>query len=131
VNLPMSIWNDSYDLLVCLQAEISQLDEEVNRLHDQLRMAGIYLDENPNIENIIKKHHLQDDPVNNARREKVKEAMLHAWNSYVTYAWGQDELQPQLKSGLNSFGGLGATLVDSLDTLYIMGLKEEFKKARE
>jgi len=62
-------------------------------LHDQLRMAGIYLDENPNIENIIKKHHLQDDPVNNARREKVKEAMLHAWNSYVTYAWGQDELQ--------------------------------------
>jgi len=100
-------------------------------LHDQLRMAGIYLDENPNIENIIKKHHLQDDPVNNARREKVKEAMLHAWNSYVTYVWGQDELQPQLKSGLNSFGGLGATLVDSLDTLYIMGLKEEFKKARD
>jgi len=40
-------------------------------------------------------------------------------------------VQPQLKSGLNSFGGLGATLVDSLDTLYIMGLKEEFKKARD
>jgi mannosyl-oligosaccharide alpha-1,2-mannosidase len=56
-------------------------------------MAGIYLDENPNIENIIKKHHLEVDPVNNARREKVKEAMLHAWNSYVKYAWGQDELQ--------------------------------------
>jgi mannosyl-oligosaccharide alpha-1,2-mannosidase len=39
--------------------------------------------------------------------------------------------QPQSKNGINSFGGLGATVVDSLDTLYIMGLKEEFKKARE
>uniref|UniRef100_A0A0A9A537 alpha-1,2-Mannosidase n=1 Tax=Arundo donax TaxID=35708 RepID=A0A0A9A537_ARUDO len=57
--------------------------------------------------------------------------MLHAWTSYVTYAWGQDELQPQSKSGVNSFGGLGATLVDSLDTLYIMGLKDEFQKARD
>lgn len=33
------------------------------------------------------------DLVNSQRREKVKEAMLHAWNSYVKYAWGQDELQ--------------------------------------
>ncbi|CAO2189197.1 unnamed protein product [Urochloa humidicola] len=122
---------DRLSLVRDYEAEISRLDEEANRLHDQLRMVGIYLDENPNIENIIKKHHLEVDPVNNARREKVKEAMLHAWNSYVKYAWGQDELQPQSKTGVNSFGGLGATLVDSLDTLYIMGLKEEFKKARE
>ena len=33
------------------------------------------------------------DPINTERREKVKDAMLHAWNSYVTYAWGMDELQ--------------------------------------
>ena len=33
------------------------------------------------------------DPLDNERREKVKEAMLHAWNSYEKYAWGQDELQ--------------------------------------
>lgn len=39
--------------------------------------------------------------------------------------------QPQTKSGKNSFGGLGATLIDSLDTLYIMGLEEQFQKARE
>ncbi|CAO2206226.1 unnamed protein product [Urochloa humidicola] len=122
---------DRLSLVRDYEAEISRLDEEVNRLHDQLKMAGIYLDEHPNIENIIKKHHREVDPVNNERREKVKEAMLHAWNSYVKYAWGQDELQPQSKTGVNSFGGLGATLVDSLDTLYIMGLKEEFKKARD
>ncbi|RDX73006.1 Mannosyl-oligosaccharide 1,2-alpha-mannosidase MNS1, partial [Mucuna pruriens] len=72
-----------------------------------------------------------DDPIDIERREKVKEAMLHAWGSYEKYAWGQDELQPQSKNGVNSFGGLGATLIDSLDTLYIMGLNEQFQKARE
>jgi len=34
-----------------------------------------------------------DDPIDIQRREKVKEAMLHAWGSYEKYAWGQDELQ--------------------------------------
>lgn len=34
-----------------------------------------------------------DDPIDIERREKVKEAMIHAWGSYETYAWGQDELQ--------------------------------------
>lgn len=39
--------------------------------------------------------------------------------------------QPQTRDGVDSFGGLGATLVDSLDTLYIMGLDEQFQRARE
>lgn len=34
-----------------------------------------------------------DDPIDVERREKVKEAMVHAWSSYEKYAWGQDELQ--------------------------------------
>lgn len=34
-------------------------------------------------------------------------------------------------AGKQSFGGLGATLVDSLDTLWLMGLKDEFQKARD
>ncbi|KAK9112218.1 hypothetical protein Scep_019737 [Stephania cephalantha] len=38
---------------------------------------------------------------------------------------------PQSKDGVNSFGGLGATLIDSLDTLCIMGLDEQFQKAKE
>ncbi|KAM7268977.1 hypothetical protein ACFE04_024474 [Oxalis oulophora] len=71
------------------------------------------------------------NPISIERRNKVRDAMLHAWNSYETYAWGRDELQPQTKDGVDSFGGLGATLVDSLDTLYIMGLDEQFKRARE
>ncbi|CAN1306066.1 Mannosyl-oligosaccharide 1,2-alpha-mannosidase MNS1 [Linum perenne] len=72
-----------------------------------------------------------EDPVDIHRREKVKEAMIHAWSSYEKYAWGHDELQPQTKNGVDSFGGLGATLIDALDTLYIMGLDEQFQRAKE
>ncbi|KAG9146800.1 hypothetical protein Leryth_005127 [Lithospermum erythrorhizon] len=57
--------------------------------------------------------------------------MVHAWSSYEKYAWGHDELQPQTKNGIDSFGGLGATLIDALDTLYIMGLHEQFQKAKD
>lgn len=59
--------------------------------------------------------------------------MKHAWNSYVAYAWGYDQLDAVNKEGAPvEFGdGLeGATIVDALDTLYIMGLKDEYQKAR-
>ena len=61
--------------------------------------------------------------------------MTHAWNSYKLYAWGKNELKPISKRPHNEsiFGAydLGATIVDSLDTLYIMGMKEEFDEGRE
>jgi len=45
------------------------------------------------------------------------------------YAWGEDELRPITKERSQWFN-LGLTLVDSLDTLLIMGLKDEFLEAR-
>nr|KYP57533.1 Mannosyl-oligosaccharide 1,2-alpha-mannosidase IA [Cajanus cajan] len=74
---------------------------------------------------------VEDDPINLQRRDKVKDAMLHAWTSYEKYAWGKDELKPQSMYGVDNFGGLGATLVDSLDTLFIMGLDAQFERAKE
>ena len=48
---------------------------------------------------------------------------------------GQNELKPISKSGHSAgiFGdsSMGATVVDALDTLYIMGLHEELKKGRD
>ena len=59
----------------------------------------------------------------------------HAWDGYVQYAWGENELKPISKKGHTPviFGKtrLGATIVDSLDTLYLMGLMDEFNKAKE
>uniref|UniRef100_A0A7S0ZJ52 alpha-1,2-Mannosidase n=1 Tax=Timspurckia oligopyrenoides TaxID=708627 RepID=A0A7S0ZJ52_9RHOD len=73
----------------------------------------------------------EGDSENSRRRREILKATRHAWESYVTYAWGHDELKPLSKSYSDGFGGLGVTIVDSLSTLYIMGLHSEFSKARE
>ncbi|CRK87432.1 CLUMA_CG001233, isoform B [Clunio marinus] len=69
------------------------------------------------------------------KREKVKQMMMHAWNNYKLYAWGKNELKPISKRAHTGsiFGAydLGATIVDSLDTLYIMGMKQEFDESRD
>ncbi|KAF8424129.1 mannosyl-oligosaccharide alpha-1,2-mannosidase [Tirmania nivea] len=65
------------------------------------------------------------------RRTAVKVAFEHSWKGYREYAWGHDELAPKTKSAREKFGGWGATLVDALDTMWIMGLKNEFEEALE
>jgi mannosyl-oligosaccharide alpha-1,2-mannosidase len=68
-----------------------------------------------------------------AKREerlgKVKEEFKKAWTGYRTYAWMHDELSPVSGEYRDPFAGWAATLVDSLDTLFIMGLEEEFEDA--
>nr|POE85180.1 putative mannosyl-oligosaccharide alpha-1,2-mannosidase [Quercus suber] len=63
------------------------------------------------------------------RRSEVKAAMERTWKSYRKYAWMQDELTPISAGGKSPYGGWSATLVDSLDTLWIMDLRDEFKEA--
>lgn len=63
------------------------------------------------------------------RLAAVKEALQHSWTGYRKYAWRHDELMPVSKYFKDPFGGWGATLVDSLDTLWIMGMEHEFKEA--
>ena len=66
----------------------------------------------------------------NARQEAVVSATRHAWSAYRAHAWGMDHLKPISRTGQDWFG-LGLTIVDSLDTLLVMGMKEEFGEARE
>ncbi|XP_068104857.1 endoplasmic reticulum mannosyl-oligosaccharide 1,2-alpha-mannosidase isoform X2 [Hyperolius riggenbachi] len=73
----------------------------------------------------------QKEPVPiNERQEAVIEAFRHAWTGYKQFAWGHDELKP-ISKAYNEWFGLGLTLLDALDTMWIMGLKEEFQEARE
>jgi len=63
------------------------------------------------------------------RQSKVKEQFLKAWAGYKKFAWGHDELSPVSGKFRDPFCGWAATLVDTLDTLWIMGLHEEFEEA--
>lgn len=65
------------------------------------------------------------------RRDAVKATFLRSWNGYKTHAWGKDELTPISGSWRSSFGGWGATLVDTMDSLWIMGLKDDFEQCVE
>ncbi|XP_029589647.1 mannosyl-oligosaccharide 1,2-alpha-mannosidase IA-like [Salmo trutta] len=78
--------------------------------------------------------HEPSDPETKERRTKIKEMMTFAWDSYKRYAWGSNELRPVSKQGHSSnlFGSIkGATIVDALDTLYIMEMFEDFDMATE
>ncbi|KAJ3508490.1 hypothetical protein NM208_g15815 [Fusarium decemcellulare] len=63
------------------------------------------------------------------RQQAVKEVFTRCWNSYRKHAWMADELSPVSAGKTNPFGGWAATLVDSLDSLWIMDMKEEFNDA--
>ena len=64
-----------------------------------------------------------------ARLEIIKEAMQHSWSNYREKAWMKDELTPVTGGWRTTFGSWALTLVDALDTLWIMGMKDEFEEA--
>ena len=63
------------------------------------------------------------------RQAAVKESFIHSWEGYKTHAWLRDEVVPISGGYRDTFGGWAATLVDALDTLWIMGMKADFEIA--
>lgn len=72
---------------------------------------------------------LNADSIWIARQQSVKKAFIHAWSGYKKYAMGFDELMPLSHRGVDGLGGLGATIVDALDTAMIMGADEVVTEA--
>lgn len=67
--------------------------------------------------------------VREARRDEVRAVFQRCWQSYRRFAWMQDALLPVSGGGRDQFSGWSATLVDALDTLWIMGMRDEFDDA--
>ncbi|MCJ1307779.1 hypothetical protein MMC25_001427 [Agyrium rufum] len=63
------------------------------------------------------------------KRAAIKKEFENAWGGYKKQAWLQDELSPVSGKSRNPFCGWAATLVDTLDTLWIMGMEEDFQEA--
>ncbi len=63
---------------------------------------------------------------------EVRKEFLHAWNGYKKYAWDHDDLKPLSKTYHDWYAEpLLMTPVDSLDTMILMGLKDEAASTRE
>ncbi|XP_030059885.1 mannosyl-oligosaccharide 1,2-alpha-mannosidase IB isoform X2 [Microcaecilia unicolor] len=130
---------------------LEEAKEKLKKSRDQIR-AEIQTEKNKVIQEMKKKDNKQlppvpvpklvgiktgdpGDPDIREKRDKIKEMMKHAWDNYRQYGWGHNELKPIARKGhtTNIFGNaqMGATVVDALDTLYIMGLVEEFREGQE
>ena len=107
--------------------------EDVHNVHDY----ELYLQSIPTVQLQEGEYHnkvpssILDEWKNlfDSRAEMVRESTQHFWKNYKQYAFGCDELAPVTKQCKNNWGGVGMTLIDSLDTLWIMDLKEEFFEA--
>ena len=68
------------------------------------------------------------------KQAAICSAIDFAWDNYQAYAWGQDELKPLSEDGSvwwKNSKGLGLTLIDSIDLLWLTGKHKEFSEARE
>src|SRR3954469_15514042 len=64
--------------------------------------------------------------------EQVRTEFKHSWDGYKQYCWGHDDLKPISKTCRDWYGQtILMTPVDSLDSLYVLGFKDEADKTRE
>ncbi|PWN41325.1 glycoside hydrolase [Ceraceosorus guamensis] len=67
------------------------------------------------------------------KSEAIRLAFKDSWDAYVQDAWGYDEYHPLSHSGSNwsKEGPSGYLIVDAIDSLLIMGFKQEYERARD
>lgn len=72
-----------------------------------------------------------NDRIDRERKlDAVKSTFQFSWEGYErAESWLKDELSPVSGGSRNPFCGWAATLVDALDTLWIMGMEDEFQQA--
>ncbi|KAE8698270.1 hypothetical protein F3Y22_tig00110600pilonHSYRG00097 [Hibiscus syriacus] len=64
-------------------------------------------------------------------RDEVREMFYHAFDGYMEHAFPLDELRPLSCGGEDTLGGYALTLIDSLDTLALLGDRERFTSSVE
>jgi len=65
--------------------------------------------------------HLSTVPMND-RQKFIVNMFQHAWKGYKQSAWGHDHAHPISKTSDDWFG-VALTMLDAVDTMYIMGLE--------
>eukprot|EP00747_Dinoflagellata_sp_TGD_P003704 gnl/TRDRNA2_/TRDRNA2_109586_c0_seq1.p1 gnl/TRDRNA2_/TRDRNA2_109586_c0~~gnl/TRDRNA2_/TRDRNA2_109586_c0_seq1.p1 ORF type:complete len:526 (-),score=59.30 gnl/TRDRNA2_/TRDRNA2_109586_c0_seq1:106-1629(-) len=66
------------------------------------------------------------------RSARVREAIRHLWHGYKnSRAFGADEVAPLTGEAGGNWGEIGMMVLDTLDTLWIAGLNEEFGEGEQ
>lgn len=65
-----------------------------------------------------------------AKRMAIRATFIDAYSAYDAACHGQDELVP-IGSKCHNWVGMGLTIIDAVDTMYIMGLKDMLSEARQ
>lgn len=73
---------------------------------------------------------LQTQDLGKMERNRIIGMMRHAWNGYEKYAFGSDHLKPITKTS-HEWLGLGISILDAVDTSYIMGEMHIYEKCRK
>lgn len=63
------------------------------------------------------------------RLEKIRQVFKISYDQYKRVGWGYDEISPVTEHAANPFLGWAANMVDAMDTMQIMGLKDDFEDA--
>jgi hypothetical protein len=63
------------------------------------------------------------------RARHVRAVARASWRAYSLHARGADTLRPRARDGVDDYGGMAVTAADSLDTLWLLGLRDEFEEA--
>ncbi|GMM27534.1 mannosyl-oligosaccharide 1,2-alpha-mannosidase [Martiniozyma asiatica (nom. inval.)] len=67
-----------------------------------------------------------------SRKDAVRTVFQESWKDYDNHGWGKDIYHPVSQKGKNMQADpMGWIIVDSLDTLQLMGLKEELAQAKQ
>ncbi|KAL6707347.1 hypothetical protein ACN47E_004126 [Coniothyrium glycines] len=83
----------------------------------------------PKIQTTFKPEAVDAKAITQRRLAIIKGVFQKSWSGYREHAWDHDELKPVSGTFRDPFAGWRATLVDALDTLWIMDMKDEFEDA--
>jgi mannosyl-oligosaccharide alpha-1,2-mannosidase len=97
--------------------EVEEEPIENNEIIDEIKGPEVKLKEKPRPAPVFFPEEKTE------RQVAVVDAFKHAWTGYKKLAWGHDHLKP-ISGGYHDWFGLGLTIIDSLDTMFIMGLKQ-------
>ena len=74
---------------------------------------------------------MQNTPSCSNAAERTRAIFAHSYAGYEQFAFGADELHPISNRSNDRWGGVAVTMVDALDTMYLMRCDQQYDRAKQ